>query len=115
MSELCTACKVQDISRYIYSIISTHLTGGMEFLKMLPNLQLAMGWSDLPVAAAAAEQQAGSGWGGEQLAARHRSGYPGPGPHLAALPSQAQVVVRRRILTTISNNSLFCNYDKDWI
>lgn len=87
----------------------------MEFLKMLPNLQLAMGWSDLPVAAAAAEQQAGSGWGGEQLAARHRSGYPGPGPHLAALPSQAQVVVRRRILTTISNNSLFCNYDKDWI
>ena len=46
----------------------------MEFLKMLPNLQLAMGWRDLAVAAAAEEQHAGSGWGAEQLAARHRRG-----------------------------------------
>ena len=68
------ACKLQDISRYIHSITSTHLTGGIEFLKMLPNLQLAMGWRDLAVAAAAEEQHAGLGWGAEQLAARHRSG-----------------------------------------
>ena len=62
------------MSRYTYSIVYAHLTGGIEFLKMLPNLQLAMGWRDLAVAAAAEEQHAGSGWGAEQLAARHRRG-----------------------------------------
>ena len=41
---------------------------------MLPNLQFAMGWRDLAVAAAAEEQHAGSGRGAEQLAARHRRG-----------------------------------------
>ena len=48
----------------------SHLTGGMELRKMLPNLQLARGWSDLAEPREWEEQQVWYCWE-EQSTLRH--------------------------------------------